>query len=296
MPNLAFSPYLLAIASNLFFGTATLTFSRFSRSHSATWVNQLKVTIGLIGFLIAFGLFEHYAVLSWTGSLAIVGSGVLGLFLGDFFLFKAFASLGPSRTLVLYSFQPFLLGVYGSLFLAQPLSPIQLLAILCMVLCVMTFVWERSRLTGSFDLKNFSFAFIGILFDAVGVMLSRTAYESNPALGPFQANSMRAIGAFLGFLVLSPLFLSTLTQDLKAMRVRDRTQVLAACFFGTFLSLALYLTALKSAHVATLSAISITSPVWASLIEHLQMKAWPSRYLWAAFALFLLGFYLMQTA
>jgi drug/metabolite transporter (DMT)-like permease len=294
MPTLAVSPYLLAIASNLFFGTATLTFSRFSKSHSAAWVNQLKVSVALIGFIAAFFAFEHFTPMPLTGNLAIIGSGILGLFLGDYFLFRAFASLGPSRTLVLYSFQPFLLGIYGSIFLNQHLSGVQFIAILCMVACVFTFVWERSRVTGSLELKNFGFAFLGIFFDAVGVMLSRAAYESSPALGPFQANAMRAAGAFFGFLVISPLFLGSLTRELGIMSKRDRTKVLTACFFGTFLSLAFYLSALKTAHLATLTAISITSPIWASLFEHLQLKRWPSRYLWCAFGLFILGFYLMQ--
>jgi drug/metabolite transporter (DMT)-like permease len=70
--------------------------------------------------------------------------------------------------------------------------------------------------------------------------------------------------------------------------------MLLACIFGTFLSLTFYLSALKTAHIATLTAISITSPVWVSLIEHVHLKSWPSRYLWSAFALFLVGFVLMQ--
>lgn len=288
------APYLLAIGSNILFGTASLTFSRFARSHSATWVNQLKVSVALVGFLLAFLLTESFTHLSWLQHLALLGSGLSGLFLGDYFLFKSFATLGASRTLVLYSFQPFLLGLYGFLFLSQTITYRQIAAIFCMVLCVFTFIWERNRSTGRLDIRGFAFAFTGVIFDAIGVMLSRAAYEGDPLLGAFQANATRAIGALVGFFVLSPLFLRRISSDLIAMRPRDRNQVLMACVFGTFLSLTLYLSALKSAHVATLTAISITSPVWVSLIEHIQMRAWPSRFLWAAFLMFLTGFYLMH--
>jgi len=288
------APYLLAIGSNILFGTASITFSRFSRSHSATWVNQLKVTIALAGFLIAFLATEHFTRLTLFGHGALLGSGLFGLFMGDYFLFRSFAMLGPSRTLVLYSFQPFLLGLYGYFFLSQTLSLPQFIAILCMILCVFAFIHERARETGKTDLKSFGYAFTGICFDALGVMLSRQAYQESPDLGPFQANATRAIGAIAGFLVLSPTFMSELAKDLTGMKKKERKQVLIACFFGTFLSLALYLSALKSAHVASLTAISITSPVWVSMIEHLQLRAWPSRYLWVAFGLFLTGFTLMQ--
>jgi drug/metabolite transporter (DMT)-like permease len=288
------APYLLAIGSNILFGTASLTFSRFARSHSATWVNQLKVSIAGVGFILAFLLTESFASLNLFQHLALLGSGLSGLFLGDYFLFRSFATLGPSRTLVLYSFQPFLLGLYGFLFLSQSLTGRQMSAIFCMILCVFTFIWERNRSTGKADLRSFALAFTGVLFDAVGVMLSREAYEGDPALGPFQANATRALGALIGFFILSPLFLKRISRDLIEMRPRDRNQVLIACVFGTFLSLTLYLSALKSAHVATLTAVSITSPVWVSLIEHIQLRAWPSRFLWGAFAMFLAGFWLMQ--
>ena len=289
------APYLLAIGSNMLFGTASLTFSRFARTYSATWVNQLKVSIALIGFILAFLLTESFASLSLLQHAALLGSGLSGLFLGDYFLFRSFATLGPSRTLVLYSFQPFLLGLYGFLFLSQSISQRQVGAIFFMILCVFTFIWERNRSTGKADLRSFTLAFTGVIFDAIGVMLSREAYEGDSTLGPFQANATRALGALLGFFLLSPFFPKRLSKDLIDMHPRDRNQVLIACVFGTFLSLTLYLSALKSAHVATLTAVSITSPVWVSMIEHIQLRSWPSRFLWGAFALFLAGFYLMQT-
>jgi len=196
--------------------------------------------------------------------------------------------------LVLYTFEPLLVGLYGYFFLRQGLSLYQVLAVLCMIACVLTFMLERNRLTGSFGLRAFSFAFLGVFLDAVGVMLSRQAYEQDAGLGPFQVNLTRAIGALAGFLFMSPKFPLLLTRDLKALAPRGRWIILGACVMGTFLSLSLYLTALKTAHVATLTAISITSPVWVSLIEHFRKREWPNRYLWTAFALFLFGFILMQ--
>src|ERR1035437_5960651 len=111
------TPYLLAVAANLCFGTASVKFSYFSARFSATWMNQLKVTISLVGFLIAFLLTENYTPLDHSGWISLLGSGILGLLLGDWFLFQAFAHLGATRTLVIYSFQPFLIGLYGFLFL-----------------------------------------------------------------------------------------------------------------------------------------------------------------------------------
>jgi drug/metabolite transporter (DMT)-like permease len=288
------TPYLLAVGANLCFGSASIVFSRFSKRYSANWVNQLKVSVSLIGFLAAFLLFESFTNLPIKGHFYLLFSGFLGLFFGDFFLFGSLAKLGPTRTLVLYTFEPLLVGFYGYLFLGQNLSSHQMIAVGCMIACVLTFMFERNHKTGSFEVKTFAFAFLGVFFDAIGVMFSRQAYELDHDLGSFQVNLTRATGALIGFFVLSPKFLSGLKRDLKEMGPADRNWALSACIVGTFLSLSLYLTALKTAHVATLTAISITSPLWVSLIEHLQHREWPNRFLWTAFALFLAGFALMQ--
>jgi hypothetical protein len=46
--------------------------------------------------------------------------------------------------------------------------------------------------------------------------------------------------------------------------------------------------------VGTLTAISITGPVWVAMLESIYYKRWPNRYLVSAFIFFLMGFYLMM--
>jgi len=283
-------PYFLAILSNLCFGTASIQFSQFANRFSAAWMNQLKVTVALLGFLGAFFIFENYVPLNASAYAGILGSGIIGLFLGDWFLFQAFANLGATRTLVIYSFQPFLIALYGVLFLNQSLSQLQFLAILCMIGCVFTFLLERNKEVGHWDLRNFSFAFLGIFFDALGVVLSRQAYEQFPEMGSFQANGLRAVGAVVAFILFRPFSMKFIYRDLISLSSRLRFQVIGASLLGTFLSLSFYLHALKTAHVASLTAISITGPLWVSLIEHVRGRKWPSKYLWVAFGFFLTGF------
>jgi drug/metabolite transporter (DMT)-like permease len=288
------TPYFLAIASNLCFGTASVKFSQFAARFGAGWMNQVKVTVALLGFIIGFALFESTTHFTLNSFSLFASSGILGLFLGDWFLFKAFANLGATRTLVLYSFQPFLIGIYGFVFLNQTLSTIQVAAIACMIACVFTFLLERNRNTGSWDLKNFSYAFIGIFFDALGVVLSRQAYEYAPETGSFEANGIRALGAVIAFILFKPNSTIRIVQDIRKMKPNLRMELLGASLLGTFISLTLYLKALKTAHVASLTAISITGPIWVSIIEHVRGRKLPNRYLWIAFTFFLFGFFLMS--
>lgn len=291
-----FQIYLLAIGANLTYSSASLVFSVYAKRFSSMWINQIKVLTAFTAFLFAMVIFEDIA----SVSLSVVGflllSGFIGLCLGDLFLFRAFATLGPARSLVLYSFQPLMLGIYGYFFLAQHFSMNQTVAVICMVACIFIFMLERNKTTGSWDLKSFVWAFLGITLDAVGVMLTREAYELNQEMGTFQVNVIRCIGALSGFLFINPKSYVVLAKDVITLKRSEVVFLLGAAFCGCFLSLTMYLAALKYAHVGTLTAIAITGPIWVSLLECLYHRRWPNKYLVGAFVFFMVGFYLMLIA
>ena len=289
----SFSVYILALAANLFFSTASLVFSVYAKKFSAWWINQVKVAIAIL----LFGAATWYTGLtpiSVTALSFLMLSGFIGLCIGDLFLFRAYTTLGAGRSLVLFSFQPLLLGVYGWFFLSQTFNTAQVLAVLCMVACLGVFLLERNKLTGQWDLRSFLWAFTGIALDAIGVMLTRQAYELTPAMETMQVNLIRCAGAMIGFLIIRPKGLVQVVKDITVMKPREKFLVIIACVCGTFISLSLYLTALKYAHVASLTAVAITGPVWVSLLECIWEKKLPNRYLTTAFLFFILGFYLMS--
>ncbi len=288
--------YGLAIGANLTFSTASMVFSYYAKRFSSMWINQVKVVIGLCAFSLAMVFSGQIVSVSTLAIGLLLLSGFSGLCVGDFFLFRAFATLGAGRSLVIFSFQPLLLGIYGYFFLNQFFTLNQTLAVLCMMICIFIFIIERSHMTGSWDFKSFVWAFVGITLDAVGVMLTRSAYEIEPSLETFQVNVIRCLGAILGFLLINPKSYVGVVKDVLALRKREKTLLFGAALGGCFLSLTLYLAALKYAHVGTLTAISITGPVWVSLLECLYHRQLPNKYLVGAFSFFILGFYLMVIA
>lgn len=285
--------YLLAIAANLAFSTSTIFFSYFSVKFSSFWINQAKVFIALICFTAATLMTNVWVDLQLTTFLYLFFSGLMGLCLGDLLLFKAFPALGPARTLVMFSFGPLLLGLYGFIFLSQVFTFYQTLAVICMIACIFTFMLEKKGLSGSWEFKSFTFAFLGILLDASGVILTREAFEYQNELHSFQVNIIRCLGAISGFVLIRPKGYLEFFKTSLALEHKEKALLLGACFCGTFLSLSLYLSAVKYAHLGTLTAISITGPIWVSLIECIYYKKLPNFYLIVAFIFFLTGFYFM---
>jgi drug/metabolite transporter (DMT)-like permease len=285
--------YSMAIGANLTFSTASMIFSFYARSHGPMWINQIKVIIAFLAFTIAMLLWNKMVALEFFPALLLLSSGLVGLCLGDILLFRAYATLGAGRSLVLFSFEPLFLGIYGYFFLGQTFTVNQTLAVICMVICIYVFMLERNKLTGAWDFKSFLYAFSGIFLDAVGVMLSRSAYEASPELQTFEVNVIRCLGALLGFFLLGPRSYPKLMREVWALNFKNKAMIVGASLGGCFISLTLYLAALKYAHVGTLTAIAITGPVWVSLLECLYYRRLPNRYLITAFAFFLLGFGMM---
>ena len=286
----------MAIGANLTFSTASMFFSVFSKRFNPIWMGTVKVTFAMLAFIIAMLLSGQTNSVPLPALALLFFSGLGGLCGGDIFLFKAFTTLGAGRTLVMFSFEPLMLGLYGYFFLGQIFTVNQILAVMCMVVCIYIFMLERNRETGSWDFKSFMWAFTGITLDAVGVMMTRSAFEISPGLETFQVNVIRCAGALVGFLIISPKIFLQFPKDIWNFNLRDKFIIIGVSVGGCFISLALYLAALKYAHVGTLTAISITGPVWVAILDSLYYKRWPNRYLVGAFVFFLMGFYLMVIA
>jgi uncharacterized membrane protein len=77
------------------------------------------------------------------------------------------------------------------------------------------------------------------------------------------------------------------------MKYRARFIVFLGGLCGTFISLWMFLKAVSTGHLATVTAIAGTGPVFAAIFEAIVQRKWPTRYLYYAFVLFGIGFWLV---
>jgi drug/metabolite transporter (DMT)-like permease len=116
------SIYLMALASNLLFSTTSLIFSHYSTRFSPMWMNQTKVLLATFAFGLTAFFFPSQQPFDFSTLSYLTLSGILGLCLGDFLLFKAYTKLGAARSLILFSFQPLILGIFAYFALDQPMQ------------------------------------------------------------------------------------------------------------------------------------------------------------------------------
>ncbi|MDB5038440.1 MAG: putative rane protein [Bacteriovoracaceae bacterium] len=286
--------YTLALGSSFSFALASLVFTHYARKVSVIWMNTFKALTALIAFETAVIFTTHFARLPRLDSvLLFVLSGFVGLNIGDLFLVKAFKAMGAARTLVIFSFQPIFLGVFAFVLFNQSVSLNKCFGIFFMIGCVFVMSYEHFKKNFKWDIAGPAYALAGVVLDSVGIILTRQAFDRDQGVSVLEGNFYRCLGATIGFFVISRFMKINLSRTFSKMKIKARTIVLAGGLLGTFISLWMYLTAISVGHLATISAIIGTGPVFAAIFEAFLLKKWPSRYLYVAFILFGCGFYLV---
>lgn len=235
-------------------------------------------------------LLNLWVPISASTVTALMISGILGLGIGDIFLLKAYARMGAARTLILFGFQPLFLGIASWYFFGQEVSPQKFVAIIFFIGCLWTFSFEKYKEVGQWEIIGLVAALLGVIFDNTGIILTRWSFDSAPAMDPLQANAIRCVGALLFFIVANPFLKARLIPEFLNLTRKEKILSITAAFFGTFLSLLLYLNAVRVAHLASLAAVGVSGPLISAFIECVYYRRWPTPYLIFALALFLSGF------
>lgn len=283
----------LTLGSTLAFSASSLVFAEFSSRVSVLWMNGFKATIAFLLLCITLPLFGGWHKPEPIVIAYFFASGLIGLNIADLFLLNAFTKLGAARTLMLYGFQPLIIGLGAMMFFNQPLNPMKLIAVACMMACLFILSLEHYRTHRKWAIAGLLIALMGITLDAVGVLITRKAFETTAALTPVEGHFYRCIGALAGFAVMSIFRPLPLIEGFTRWPKRERILILAASFGGTYLSLLLYLHAVKFGHLASIAGITITGPMFATAIECVTKRKFPSKYLILAFGFFVAGFYVL---
>lgn len=278
IPSLQILALIAAFGSALAFSTASIAFARFSKEISSPWMNAVKSSVAVTAFALVLLIGRIWGPLTPESAIALVVSGALGLGIGDLFLLSAYAHIGVSRTLMVFGFQPLLVGLASSVLFGQEIGPRRATAILFFVACLFLLSLERYKKEGHWEVRGLLYALLGVALDNSGVILTRWGFEHSDNLDPMQANFVRILGALAVFAVFSFFRPIGIVKHFRTLKPRDKALALSAPLAGTFLSLALYLFAVKNGHLASVSAIVLSGPVLAATLESAIQRKPPSRY------------------
>jgi drug/metabolite transporter (DMT)-like permease len=253
---------IFALATALLWTITALSFESASKKSSSYSVNivRLFMAIFLLGF---YTLFKDGFFIATTipleAAVILAASGIVGLTLGDMFLFEAFVTIGARITMLLMSLVPPVTALLSFIFLGEALSLMHLLGMIVTLFGIAIVILDRKEKT-SFKIKHslsgIFFALGGVIGQAGGLILSKLAMQSFD--NAFAATQIRCIAGFFGLLVIY-FFSKRLKQTINLFK--NRTAVVltsVGAFFGPFLGVAFSLLAVhltKAGIAATLMSI-----------------------------------------
>ncbi len=282
--------YVYALLANLSFAIGVQFFTHYARRISSLWVNCFKGLVAAVLFAATIGFQGGFHQVSFGCVALFAFSGVIGLGLADVCLIKSFSLMGPGRTMLLFGFQPLVIGVLSYFLFGQAVDARKFVAILFFIVCLFIFSLESFRKQGHWNSKATMFALGGIILDGLGVLITRYAFNSAPGIGTTEGNLYRALGAIALFALLSRVKPFHFFEKLRTLGARNLGWITVGSIAGTYMSLMFYLTAIRySSALATVSGIAITGTIFSSAFECAFERKLPSRYLMVSFGFFLAG-------
>ena len=207
-------------------------------------------------------------------------SGVVGLVIGDIFLFQAFVLIGPRLSMLMMSLAPILAALQAWIFLGETLTGGQIFGI---VLTVGGIAWvilekkgnnENAREYG----RGILFGLGGAIGQATGFVLAKPGVSGD--FSPISANLIRMVAAVI-LLWLITLFQSKAKETLSTF-FNDRKGMVATfggAFAGPFLGVSLSLFALQRVEVGVASTLTALPPIFLLPISYFIFK---ERFGWGA--------------
>jgi drug/metabolite transporter (DMT)-like permease len=273
-----------ALLTSLAFSVTSLMFTLAGRKVGSAVVNRVRLILAVILLSLThliflgspFPLKAEPQRWMWLSL-----SGIVGLVLGDAFLFQAFVWIGPRLSMLMMSLAPVISTLVAWIFLDEYLSGMQLLGI---GLTLSGIAWVI--IEGNTKQKTANRDYVrGILFglgaatgQALGLVLSKNGLYGD--FSPISANLIRMLSATIVLWAVTFLQRKALStfERLKSNR-RSMFLIFAGVVSGPFLGVSLSLFAIQKTAIGVASTLMALPPVFLLPISYIFFK---ERFSWGA--------------
>ena len=265
------------LATSFFFAMTALIFTKTGRMIGSQVTNRMRLLFALIYLIILnLILFREPFPFSADSSrwIWLSLSGVIGLSLGDAFLFQSFVSVGPRLGSLLLSLAPIFGSIIAWAFFGETLTAVQITGI---ALALSGIGWvvmsheEPADTPYGQTRRGVLFGVLAGLGQAVGLVLSKQAMAEN--FSPFQANAIRMLAAAI-FVWIWAIVEGQAGATITTIRQQPKSLGLLAlgALVGPVLGVSASLLAVQHAEIGVASTLMALPPVIVLPISYFFFK------------------------
>lgn len=268
---------IAGLATSFFFAITAIIFSKASQMIGSQVTNRVRLVLALayliILNLVLFGEPLPFSAGSsrwmWLGL-----SGVIGLALGDAFLFQSYVAVGARLGSLLLALAPIFGSIIAWIFFGETLTPLQILGV---VLALAGIGWvvmsheEAADTPRGHTQRGVFFGVMAGLGQAVGLVLSKQGMRGD--FSPFQANAIRMLAAAI-FIWLWAMFEKQARATIEIIRKQPKALQLIAlgAVVGPVLGVSASLLAIQHAEIGVASTLMALPPVIVLPISYFVFK------------------------
>lgn len=266
----------LSVLTAIFWAISPLFIASVGRRIGSFNTNLLRATLAAVALatiVLPAAALLRGAGFEWPPArvlMWVVGSGLMGMVIGDACFYEALVLLGPRRAVKLNTLAPVVTLTIGWLALGEALTARALGGAALIIGAVVYAAFAPTDVPGRETREPGGVSAVGLLcglgsavFIALGSVLMRVAYKTRGGerLDPLLATTIR-VAASAAILWLFPLARGRGGQVLATLRDRDvRHRLALGTLMGAFLGMICFISAFKYAPAGLVSTITATSPL-----------------------------------
>ena len=274
---MAYIGEIAGLLTSLFFAANAVFITRAGELVGPVIVNRTRVVFALF-YLVLLNLLLFRQPFPFNAAsdrwMWLMLSGVIGLALGDAFLFQAYLYVGPRLGMLLLSLSTVFGVLEAWVFFGETLRLAQILGIALTMAGILWVLLEQ----GDINTPKIRPSLVGILFgvlaavgQATGLVFSKQGMQGN--FSPIQANAIRMLAAVLALLVLM-LVQRQAGKTVQTLRANPKALPLlaTAALIGPVIGVSLSLLAVQNTAVGVASVLTSLAPIFMLPVAHFLFK------------------------
>ncbi len=276
---------IAALFTSFCWSLSAIGFTKSSQQVGSQVTNRVRVLVALIVLiLINIALYKqpiplNAGVSRWVW-LSI--SGIIGLSLGDAFLFAAYREIGPRLGLLLLSLAPVFGSMIAWVFFGQTLPLVQIIGIVISLAGISWVVWTHQKnndenvqkITG----RGILFGILAALGQAAGLVFSQQGMTGS--FSPFAGTLIRMLAAFAALWILAIVqHQAGSSVSMMAQRPAALRWIIFGALFGPVIGVSSSLLAVQYTGIGVASTLMALPPIFMLPISHFVFKErlnWPT--------------------